>query len=683
MKKFKSIKTELLCIVLSLIIIGMLSISFLGYFYSKSIINDEIAEKMNHQTDYITEGIEKTLLKHDQLANTLSKAVEASVLTGDEKTYISMIKKVVTTNDDTFGSGIWFEPYQSNSEQKYFGPYAYKDNDNVYITMDYSNEKYDYFKYDWYQDAKNNDGMSSWSDPYYDETSDITMITTSVPFYNSNNNFMGVVTADINLDSIQELISETKVGESGHAFLLSNDGTYISHKDSEKIMKQNILNESNKELAEMGKKILETKEGQGTYLESNGKYQIFYSQIPKTNWIIGLTISEKELYSSLNNLLITNAITLLIVLIVVSFLIINYANKLSTNMGTLNEMAESLSKGDFTVKSNINLKNEIGALSNSFNIMIKNIKNLLTNVIEISNQVADSSVNLASTSQEVSASSEEVTRAVDEIACGANDQAKDAEQGTMVASSLDKKFEQLKENSNIMHENANNVNEANKKGMLTIKDLIVKTDLNNQYINKAEKTVGELNIKSNNISEILETISSIAEQTNLLSLNASIEAARAGEAGRGFVVVADEIRKLAEDSETATNRIRNIVEELQTESNNTVDIMSEVKSKIQEQTNAVSDVNTVFNTINESIEMIAKQIENVYASIDDISEDKDKIVSSIENIASVSEETAAASEEVAASVEQQTSGIEKVAENAEKLSDFSVSLNEQINKFKI
>lgn len=168
MLKFKSIRSALLSIVLSLVILGMLSISFLGYFYSKSIINEEITQKMNYQSAQITEGIDKRLLKHDQLAITLAKAVEAFILNEDQMAYKSVIEKALLTNEDTYGSGIWFEPYQFSANEKYFGPYASKEDGKISITMDYSNEAYDYFKDEWYIEAKNNKDTSSWSDPYYD-----------------------------------------------------------------------------------------------------------------------------------------------------------------------------------------------------------------------------------------------------------------------------------------------------------------------------------------------------------------------------------------------------------------------------------------------------------------------------------------------------------------------------------
>ncbi len=437
MIKFKSIRTALLSIVLSLVIAGMLTISLLGYFYSKSIINDEIAQKMNHQSAYIKEGIDKRLFKHDQLLITIAKSVEAFIDSDDEGAYKTLIEKALQTNEDTYGTGIWFEPYEFSPGAKYFGPYAYKDDGKVSITMDYSNESYDYLSYDWYTKAEGNKESSTWSDPYYDETSDITMITTSYPFSNKNNQFAGVISADINLSSIQDIISEAKVGETGYAFLLNSDGVYLSDIDESKIMNMNISNDPNTSLAELGAKIIETREGYGTYLEDDGKHQVYYSVIPKTDWIIGLTISEKELYSSLNALLRSTLLTLIVSLIVVSIGVVLYTNVLSKNIARLRVVAESLAHGDFTVISNINTDDEMGVLSRSFNNMIDNIKSLLAEVIDVSNEVAGSATNLAATSEQVSASSDEVARAVEEIAKGAEEQARDAENGVAIALALD------------------------------------------------------------------------------------------------------------------------------------------------------------------------------------------------------------------------------------------------------
>ncbi|MEJ8553089.1 methyl-accepting chemotaxis protein [Tepidibacter sp. Z1-5] len=683
MIQFKTIKSTMLSIIIPLVIVAMLTLAILGYFYSKAIINDEISKKMNYQLDYVIENIEKRLSKHNQLALGLAKAVEASIETGKEETYLSMVEKVVSTNEETFGSGIWLEPYMLNDNEKYFGPYAYKHNDKISLTMGYSNEKYDYFQYEWYQGVKNIKDTSIWSTPYYDETTDITMITTSVPLYNKNGEFIGAVTADTNLGSIQKMIQDTKVGIEGRAFLISEDGTYIADKDKEKVMKVKVLNDSNKSLANIGKKLVQSEKGNGIYKDKNGDNEIYYARIPQTKWIVALTIPQKELYAPLKNLVKNIIITIIISLFIVISGIVMYANRLSENISILKESAHSIAQGDFTVKSDIKLKDEIGQLSSNFNTMVQNVKILLLDSKEVSEAVSESAINLAATSEETSASAEEIARAIEEIAMGATKQAQDAGEGAKISSNLDNKFTKLTNNSENMYQKANEVSEINKLGVEVVKELKENTDLNNTSIDNIEMAIKQLSMKSNNIGGILETIRSIAEQTNLLALNASIESARAGEAGRGFAVVADEIRKLAEGSREATDKIKEIVEDIQKESYNTVELMNEVKEISLKQTKSVVDVNGAFQKISYGIESIAININDVNEFINNMIYDKNEIVRSIENISEVSEETAASSEEVTASVEQQSMAVEDVANNAEKLTQLSLKLNDQINKFKI
>ncbi|MCT4509775.1 MAG: methyl-accepting chemotaxis protein [Tepidibacter sp.] len=682
MIKFRTIKGAMLSIIIPLISIAMLALGLLGYCYSKSIINNEIGKKMDYHLNYAIEGIEKRLSKHNQLLLGLSKSVEASIETGKEETYFSMVKKIASTNEETLGCGVWLEPYILNKSEKYFGPYAYKDNGKISITMDYSNEEYNYFQYGWYKNVKNIENTSIWSTPYYDETTDITMITTSAPLYN-NDKFIGAVTADIDIGTIQKLIQNTQVGKSGRAFLLSEDGTYIADNDKKKVLNVNILNDSNKSLASIGEKIIQNERGSYTYKDENGQNIIYYKKIPQTNWIVALTIPKNELYSSLNDLLKKILITIVITLLIISSCILNHANRLTKNISKLKENALNIAEGDFTVESDIKLKDEIGQLSNSFNSMTQNVKTLLLEVKEVSDDVSFSANNLAAISEETSALADGISRAVEEIAVGAVEQAQDATDGTKLSSNLDDKFTQLTINSKDMYKKANSVREINKLGVESVEELRQNTNLNNKSIDDIESAIKQLSIKSNNIGDILQTIKSISEQTNLLALNASIEAARAGESGRGFAVVADEIRNLAEGSNQATDKIKGIVDSILQESNNTVKIMEKVKSISSEQTKSVKNVDESFEKTSDEIKNIVMYIENINEFINNMTTDKDNIVESIHNISSVSEETVASSEEVSASVEQQSLAIEEVAKSAEKLTDLSLKLNNQIDKFKI
>ncbi|MFA9397951.1 MAG: methyl-accepting chemotaxis protein [Clostridiaceae bacterium] len=683
MIKFKSIRTAILTIIISLTFIGMTTLSVIGYYSSKTVINTQIKGQMEQQLNYVAETIVNNQSKHNQVALVLEKSVEAILQTENQETYYSMLENVLSSNENTFGVGVWFEPYIVDEKEKYFGPYAYKTGDEISLTMEYSNEDYDYFQYDWYKNAKGISDSYIYSEPYYDETSDITMITTSVPIYDENQNFIGVVTADMDLDSVQNFISETKVGKTGWAFLIDDDGTYLANNDSEKVMKESIFNESNETLASIGRDMVDTGNGDDSYIEEGSVYDIYYEKVDKTDWYLALVIPQKELYASLGTLMKNLIIAFAFSIIIVVMGVIIYTNKLSKNINKLKETAESLANGDFTVESDINTKDEIGILSTSFNVMIENIKKLLFDSKKVSLEVVGAATDLAATSQETSVASEEISRTIEEIAKGAQKQAQDAEKGVNITNSLDVKFNMLEDNSIKMKNKANDVSDTNKSGMIVVDELIGKTHSNNQSLLRIEQAIKQLDEKSKNIGMILETITSISEQTNLLALNASIEAARAGEAGRGFNVVAEEIRKLAEGSKNASFEISNIVKELQQQSNNTVDIMNEVKDNTDKQTKSVKDVNRVFENTVKSVDIIIEEIELVNENIKNIIEDKNFITVFIENISAVSEETAASSEEVTASMEQQTVAVEEVARSADKLDELSSVLNEQINRFKI
>ena len=295
--------------------------------------------------------------------------------------------------------------------------------------------------------------------------------------------------------------------------------------------------------------------------------------------------------------------------------------------------------------------------------------------------VTSSSQVLASTADMTRQSAEEVTRTAEEISKGAIDQAEEAESGAHMTNTLAKGIDELTESTQFMNALTQNTNESNQQGMNAIKALSEKTAENDKATNRIETSIIELDQKTKEIGNILVTINSIANQTNLLALNASIEAARAGEHGRGFAVVADEIRKLAEDSRSATENIQVIVQNIQKDSSQTVAIMQDVKTRSMEQSLAVGNVNTTFETISKNVHSISDQIAKINAFMSEMNTQKDNIVMSITNISSISEETAAASQEVTASMEQQTSSTDEVARLANDLSELSTNLRSSLKKF--
>ncbi len=662
-----TIKTKLIAIILVVIIVPISILGTTSYLKAKKELKSQFKHSVEQLNNDINQSVETHFKGYEYGVDMISKNINLTeilnhpeyepFLMGLFKDYVESYKGVTQIYMGTIDGGF-----------------------KIYPKADLGSD-YDPRVRPWYKKAIENKSVI-WTDPYIDAVSGNLVISSAAPVYENGDKLIGVVGVTISLDELSEKISSIKVGEKGYPYILNSDGTLITHKNPEKIGQKTSVPEifegisSNNEFG-----IIEYK-----YKEADGNVSekiAVYTKMKDLSWYIVSTIYIDELENSTKGILTSAILIGLFIIIAASVLGILFANRISKPIKSIVSDMNKVKDGDFTVKSDIKSNDEIGLLSDNFNTMVENVKNLLLDAKQVSEEVSDAATNLAATSEETSASAEEIARTVEEIARGASEQAVDAENGAKLASNLDDKFNKLANNSDTMYQNANEAININKEGVNVVNELKEKTDLNNESIRKIESAVRQLSEKSSNIENILDTIRSIADQTNLLALNASIEAARAGESGRGFAVVADEIRKLAEGSSTATDEIKKIVDTIKEESENTVDIMEEVKIISIDQTKSVKDVNDSFGKISKSINNITNEIEEVNRFVIDIIKDKDLIVESIGNISAVSEETAAGSEEVTASVHQQAMAVEEVAKSAEKLNEFSLKLNEQIDKFKI
>ncbi|WBW99197.1 methyl-accepting chemotaxis protein [Oceanirhabdus sp. W0125-5] len=532
----------------------------------------------------------------------------------------------------------------------------------------------------WYKDAVESKGNIVWSDPYPDSQTEEMMVTASKAVYdNGNKELIGVLGVDIPIETLSNTVNDIKIGKKGYVFVLYDKGKVLTHPDPSQLGKvipipeieEAIKNESEETVEYINK----TKDD-----EVEEKFST-YVTIEKLGWNILACMSFDEIEESVSEL--KNGVKLysgigVLIAIIIGWL---FAVSLVKPIKRLSKDLEIVGQGDFSKRSKINVKNELGLMAGEFNKMAEQVSGLIKNMRDASKKVSESSEMLAATSEETNASAEAVTNAVEEIARGASEQAGQAENAALLTSELSMKLDELHNSSSIMIESTEIITNINESSVAVIEELKNKNNENSESIYRIENAIIELDNKSKNISSFIETIASIAEQTNLLALNASIEAARAGEAGRGFAVVAEEIRKLAEASNNAAMEINHIVSEIQDESNKTVKVMEEVKNISVGQNEAVNEVNNSFDKINESIKAISTTIINVNEAINKLNKDKDEILGAVQNISAISQETAASSEEVTASMEQQLNAIEEVSSSAESLSHTAAELEEQINQF--
>ncbi len=524
-------------------------------------------------------------------------------------------------------------------------------------------------------------GNAIWTEPYMSTAG--APITSYVMPLEVDGEVVGMVGMDLYLGDIQEQINELVLFESGYIYLIHENGDLIVHKDHGWVdgKAQSLLDLDNgQELLNAMKQsptgILNTVDASGNKMFSA------YGHL-SNGWILGSSIPESEMTAVFRNIIMFLIIIALIglsIAIAVAFFI---GRTISKPIYTIVEATEKISEGDLTVQVQLKSNDETSLLASALNKMSGEIKTLIKEAKNVGEQMIFTATDLAAMSEETNATVEEVATTIDEIAKGTNETAAEAESGATIAGIIDKKFDILIEKSKMMGKNATEVISVNEIGLSTLGILKDKSKIVEASNANVVKSVGSLEKRIQEVTDIINAISTIADQTNLLALNASIEAARAGEAGRGFAVVAEEIRKLAESSSAATDKISTIVSAIQKESTDTVLVMEKLNIITNEQNQAVGEVSGSFATIYASVNRITQDIDMVISELNALYASKDELIRSSNNISAVSEETAAATQEVNASMNEQTKAVEEVATSAEKLNVLSLKLKEHIDVFKV
>ena len=410
----------------------------------------------------------------------------------------------------------------------------------------------------------------------------------------------------------------------------------------------------------------------------------FQEQDPNWGWIISAGSYMQDFNQGSNAILKILLIILAVSIVIGLIVIILFARHITVPIQRISSNLEEVSKGNLCIEElNISNKDETGTLAISFNLMIRNMKELISTVKSSSSTVMKFSNSLATITDETSRAINEVATTIQEVAQAVGEEATSTENAANRINVLANNIETVAKSATYMNEVAMEADKLSDKGLNAVKILTSSTDKNNNATNKINEVIYKVSDSSNKINLITETITQISQQTNLLALNASIEAARAGDAGRGFAVVADEIRKLAEQSETAVKEIKNIILEIQNYSSSSVDTMDLLKSVSKEQNVAVDDTKNVFTDISNSVKKLIASVNGINNESLSMRNMKDEIVGIMENISASTQQTSAATQEVSASSEEQLATIEEVANHAHELKDLSAQLEKVSEMFKI
>ncbi|MCB2291651.1 methyl-accepting chemotaxis protein [Clostridium sp. CS001] len=681
--KIKSIKTVILISILPVVLISLVMMGSFSNYTSKKLITTEIENRMKHQLQETINLIDGDMEKHAQIAVDLGRFVGTSSLVLNKAEITKTQEAVISTNENTLGAGVWFEPYKFKKEIEFFGPYAYKEGGATKVTEEYATKEYNYPAQAWYTIGKNVEKSVAWKEPYYDETLKVTMTTATAPIFDGNKNFLGVTTADMSLEAIQANIKNIKVGETGKAMLIGKDGTYLAGVSDELSMKVKVMEDKNASMAKLGKDILQNKDGESYFEDENGKNLVYYKQIPGIEWNVVLSIPEKELYAPINKLLINIVILIIITCILVMVAVGIFSAYITKNIKEVNDLSRSIAEGDLTQIINVKSENEIGSMGNNLNKMNNNLKRLIQKISGSLENVVATAEELTASSDQTQQSAEQVSLAIQQVAFGSAEQVDIANDTTKIAGEIFTGMEQI---SNNIQEVTNTSIEASKRAGKGNEVVYLAVEQMNNIQDKvamSTQAVAVLGDKSKEIGSIVSLITSIAGQTNLLALNAAIEAARAGEQGKGFAVVADEVRKLAEQSGSAAGSISNLINEIQKEIVNAVGAMDNGTVAVQDGISMVNQAGKSFAEILKDINYIASQMQDVSAVTEEISAGTHNMLGAIENVAKISTESSGNAESVVAASEQQTALMKEVANAAENLTQMAVELQSLMSGFKL
>ncbi|MFJ7732455.1 methyl-accepting chemotaxis protein [Lysinibacillus sp. NPDC097231] len=648
---FSSFKGKLYTLFALILLIPVISVGGLSYLSAKSSIKEEILFSADESVEVLNKLIDKTISEKVNDIHIFSEDIDSSMYGQKETGIVTNFHQYTKLHPEVLSI--------------YVGT-----NEGAFIQEPKINSAdYNPLERDWYKQAKALKGKTLITNPYIDAGTGDMVVTVARQVKDQS----GVIAVDIKLTDLQKIADSISIGKNGYPSIFGDNKMIISHPTLEPggELKESFLDQ-----------IYESKSGTFEYVFDGDDRMMLFTTNELTNWKITGTIFSKEINEAASSILY-HMLTVLIVAIIVSTIIFYFIMKaIIKPISLLKDRAVTISNGDLTEKVTITSNDEIGQLGQAFNDMQESLRTLIQKIEQNAEEVASSAEELTANANQTSTATEKVAISIQDVALSADTQTTSANKNAESLHELSKAILHIAEISSTVTDLSQHATLQADEGGKAVQDTKDQMHSIHLSVTDSNTKIQTLYERSLQITTILDVITSIADQTNLLALNAAIEAARAGEHGKGFAVVADEVRKLAEQSQDSAKQIFELIQGIQSETEQSVNIMAKVSEDVQNGLRVSDEAIAKFQVIMTSMNEITPKMEEVSSASEQMSASVQEVAAITEDLAFSAQGNAAASEDVAASTEEQLASMEEINASAQALANMADELKQLISQFK-
>ncbi len=504
------------------------------------------------------------------------------------------------------------------------------------------------------------------------------IVILATPVRSDDGKIVGVLQGAINLDAFKNFVTAKSVN-GVTAYILDQDGKIIVHPNDQ------ISGEA-KDMSSIPfvQKAITGQSGTEEIAGENGvRKLVSYVHDPKTNWTICMEKNYEEYNAVTKDMLVSNLIVMAISMAIVVMISVLFSNRITKPVVQLVQATETIKNGNLNVRISHTGNDEIGQLGQNFAAMVAGLKGLLGQVTNSAQVVSAASQQLTASAEQSAATAEQVTVSIGEIAESADKQLASANETTLLVTQIVGDIQKIVSDSASVTSISEGTAQLAAQGGSKIEEAVVQMQTIESSVASSADVVAKLGDRSTEIGQIIDTISGIANQTNLLALNAAIEAARAGEHGRGFAVVADEVRKLAEQSENAAKQITHLISEIQSDTDQAVVAMTKGNEEVKLGTVIVSEAGQMFQEIVAVTNQVSEQMQGISTAIEHMAVSSQKIEKAIQHIDSMSQGNANQTMQVSAATQEQVASVEEIKKASQSLVATAEELQIAVNKFSL